>query len=145
MSVASGVDVGFEDARVNLPECGGLLVHPLLFHLLLELLQVIAEEAEGVGTLAIEREVAKVVHEARAADVEIEVGVDEALVNVQRLALSVTVDPYRLDVCPHLIVPETRAESFVFDGRQVDEDSDEASHILYCEVAAEMTADAVRD
>src|SRR6266850_2167404 len=66
----SGVDVGFEDARRDLPGSGGLGRDARL-----QTLQRLLEVPEGLGARRVERQVAEVLHELRALDVEVEVGV----------------------------------------------------------------------
>ena len=74
----------------------------------------------------IQRQAREIVEQRLAVRVEDEVRVHEALIDVQRLAPAVPVDPRRLDVDPQLIVPQERAQELVLDRDHVDEAGDEA-------------------
>src|SRR5215471_2987706 len=80
----SGVDIGLEDRRRDLPARLRLSLQAVL-----EIFKRCPELPEGLGALGIEREVGEVLHERGALDVEIEVRVHQTLVDIERLALPV--------------------------------------------------------
>ena len=89
-------------------------------------------------------EITEVVIQSPAPDVEVVVGVDQPLVNVQWFSLAGFVHAHRLAMGPQLIVPDIAAQQLMLHGRQVHEAGDKARQAVEIEVGA-CHFDAIRN
>jgi len=77
------------------------------------------------------------VHESGAADIQVEIRVDQTLIYIEGLSLAVTIHAHWLPMRPELITPEASAKNLMFNRGQVDESRDQPGRALRVDAPAE--------